>query len=78
MDKDKIKEKLEYYTKKKFPFTRKHFREEEVLDRETGYANYKEVNVKEVLGIGVRKVIDQGATEIVEDGDKPIGFKNDG
>ena len=56
-EKDKVKERLEYYTEKKFPFTKKQYREEEIVDASSGYGNLKEVVVKEIFGIGFVKKI---------------------
>jgi len=65
------------YIKKKFLFTKRHYRDEEVLDLDTGYATYEEVNTQEIFGVPLSKRVSKGKTVLPDsDNDDSMGFKH--
>jgi hypothetical protein len=78
MKKKEVKERLDYYSRKKFPFTKKQYRNEMVVNTDLGYSHMKEVIVKEIFGFRFWKKIYQAIVKLPDSGvDNSIGFKNE-
>jgi len=83
MKKKEIKEQINHYKQKKFPFTKKYFERQFIVDKEEGYSGYDAMSVWECLGLPFKKVISRKSVKMVkvtDDAENVIinGFKNAG